>query len=101
MRALWTFLKVIVALALIIPLGFFALALIGGVVGLAVRLLVMALRLAFVGLIGYGLYRAARFFFGSSPTPAPVPAVPREIPSRDPYYEQAMREIDSELGRQT
>ena len=54
----------------------------------------MALKLGF---IGYGLYRVARLVFASSPRTMVEPI--RELPPVDPYYEAAVRELDSELGR--
>jgi dipeptide/tripeptide permease len=95
MRILWTLFKVIAALAIAIPLGIFALALTGVVVGTLVGLAFFALRLAVIGFVGYGLFRLARHLFWSDP----VPVQPlRELPLRDPYYDAAMRELDSELG---
>ena len=93
MRVLWTLFKVIIGLAIAIPVGLFTLALLAGVVGTFVGLAVMALRLAVIGFVGYGLYRVARLVFAPSPKPTPV----RELPHADPYYEAAMRELDSEL----
>ena len=96
MRILWTLLKVIVGLAIAIPVGLLALALTMGVVGTLVGLAVLALKLACLAFVGYGLYRVARFFF-STPTPTVSPI--SELPRSDPYYEAAMRELDSEMGR--
>lgn len=95
MRILWTLLKVIVGLAIAIPVGILALALTAGFVGTLVGLAVMALKLACIAFVGYGLYRVARFVFSpSSKTAAPVV---HELPARDPYYEAAMRELDAEF----
>jgi hypothetical protein len=81
-------------LAIAIPVGLFVLALTVGAVGTLIGFAIMALRLAVFGLVGYGLYRVARFFF--APRKPTVPIV-RELPRTDPYYEAAMRELDSEL----
>jgi hypothetical protein len=93
MRVVWTLFKIIIGLAIAIPVGLFALALLAGVVGTFVGLAVMALRLAIIGLVGYGLYRIVRLVFAPSPKPSPV----RDLPRPDPYYDAAMRELDSEL----
>ena len=95
MRVLWMLIKIIVGLAIAIPLGVLALALTLGLVGTLVGIAILVLKLACVGLLGYGLYRVARLAFGPSKTsPPPV----RELPPVDKYDEAAMREIDSELG---
>jgi hypothetical protein len=94
MRILWTLLKVIVTLAVAIPVGLLALALTVGVVGTLLGLAIVALKLACIAAGGYGLYRVARHVFA----PAPKPPRVRELPPVDPYYTAAMRELDSELG---
>ena len=63
MRILWTLFKVILGLAIAIPLGILALALMAGVVGTLVGLAILTLKLACVALVGYGLFRVARFVF--------------------------------------
>jgi|SRR5579859_4529652 len=95
MRILWTLIKLVVVLALVIPLGIFVMATALGVFGALIGLAVLALRIACLGLVGYGVYRVARFFFGSSPRPQPALA---PSPPRDPYYDAAMRELDREFG---
>ena len=77
MRILWTLLKVMIGLAIAIPVCLFVLGLVGTVIGLAF----IAARLALVGLAGYGLFRVARHFF--RPSPATVPPAIRELPSVD------------------
>ena len=100
MRILWTLFKVIVGLSVVIPLGIVALALTLGVVGTVVRLAVVVVKLACVGFVGFGLFSLARrFMFGSAAdTQAPVV---RDLPRADPYYDAAMRELDSELRHTT
>ena len=49
----------------------------------------------FIGFVGYGLFRIARAFFGKSPEKV-MP--PRELPMPDPYYQAALRELDTHLG---
>lgn len=98
-RVLWTLFKIMIGLAIAIPLGFFAITLALGVVGTAVALAVMAVRLGVLALVGYGVYRVGRFLFGRgrrSPKHAEPPAA---LPPVDPYYVAAMRELDAELRR--
>lgn len=95
MRTLWTLLKITIALVIAIPLGIVALALSLGILGALLGLAVLALKLVVVGFVGYGIFRIARSMFGSSAKP-PAPA--REFPSPDPYYQAAMRELDTHLG---
>jgi hypothetical protein len=96
MRALWMLIKIVLGLAIAIPLGIVALALTVGLVGTLVGIAILALKLACLGLVGYGVYRVVRLAFAPSKTPPPPV---RELPPSDPYYEAAMRELDSELGR--
>ena len=97
MRILWTLLKVVVGLMVVLPVAIVALVFTIGVAGALLGLAIIALKLAFVGLLAYGAFRLARGMFGSH---APPPAVVRELPEpADRYYEAAMRELDTELGR--
>jgi hypothetical protein len=95
MRILWTVLKIIVGLAIAVPVGFFVLALATGVLGALLGLTIVALKIACLGLAGYAVYRLARHILA----PAPQPSAPahRDLPLTDPYYEAAMRELNSEL----
>jgi hypothetical protein len=96
MRILWTLLKVVVGLAIAIPLGIVVLALTLGVLGAVLGLAILALKLALIGFVGYGLFRGVKYFF--TPSKKAPPVVVHELPSRDPYYDAAMRELDSEMG---
>jgi hypothetical protein len=96
MRILWTILKIIIGLAIAIPVGLLVLALTVGVVGTLLGLAFAALKLACIAFVGYGVYRVARHLLAPSPRPV-VPPI-RELRPADPYYEAAMRELDSELG---
>lgn len=96
MRILWTLLKVILGLAIAIPLGIVALVFALGILGSLLGLAVLALKLAALGLVGYGLFRAVRYFF--APDARPTAPQPRELPPPDPYYQAAMRELDQEMG---
>jgi hypothetical protein len=97
MRILWTLFKVILGLAIAIPVGILVMALMAGVLGTLIGISVLALKIACVAFVGYGLFRFARMMFGSSPKVA-APSY-HEIPARDPYYEAAVRELDAEIGR--
>jgi hypothetical protein len=98
MRVLWTLLKVTIGLAIALPVAFMALALAAGLVGTLVVLAVIALKLAIVGAIGYGLFRLARAVIAPPRNVPPAPIRELSTPVRDPYYEAAMRELDAELG---
>lgn len=97
MRTVWTLFKIVLALAVAIPVGILALALTMGILGTLIGLAILVLKLAVVGGIGYGLYRLARLLFAPSPRRPAAP--PRELPSADPYLAAAMRELDAELGQ--
>jgi hypothetical protein len=97
MRIMWTLFKIIIALAITIPVALFALALTVGVVGTLVGLAITALRLACIALVIYGVYRMARLFF--APASASAKPVASELPPADQYYVAAMRELESELHR--
>jgi hypothetical protein len=97
MRIIVTLLKVIVGLAIAIPVTVLVLAMTVGVLGTLLGLAIVALKLALIGLGAYTVYRAAKFVFGSSRKPAQ--RVVTSLPAPDPYYDAAMRELDSELRR--
>lgn len=93
MKVLGTLLKVAVGLVLIIPVCLIVLGIFGTVLGLAV----MLVRLAVIGLMGYGAFKlfarlmrgpAARVERSQTPQLAPV----------DPYYQAAMKELDRDLA---
>ena len=95
MRTLWTFAKIVIGLALLIPLGIVVAATAFGILGLLLGLAVFMLRIAVFGLVGYAVFKVARHLF--APAPAGHPVV-RELPAVDKHYEAAMRELDLELG---
>jgi hypothetical protein len=99
MRILWTLLKVVVGLAIAIPVGFFVMVLAAGVHGAILGLAIVALKIACIGLAGYALYRVARHIL--APPAKPSARVGRELPAVDPYYEAAMRDLNAELGQPT
>jgi hypothetical protein len=96
MRILWTLFKVIIALAIAIPLGIIALVLALGILGGLLGLAVLALKLAIVAFVGSGLFRMARHLFAPARKPTAQPV--HELTMPDPYYEAAMRELDVEMG---
>ena len=97
MRVLWTLLKVVLVLAIVLPVALIALGTGFVVVAALLGLTILALKVAFFGLIAYGGFRlVSRLFRG--PTPRPQS---REIPATPPvdrHYEAAIRELDRELG---
>ena len=97
MRILWTLAKVILALAIAIPVGMIAVGLAMGILGSLFGIAFFVLRLAVFGFLGYGAFMLARRLFGGKSKPAYQPI--RELPAPDPYYEAAMRELDAEMRR--
>ena len=95
MRILWTLFKVIIGLAVAIPLGIVVLVFSLGVLGSLLALAVLTLKLACVAFVGYGLFQAARYVFAPAPKTASQPLSERTV--RDPYYEAAMRELDADM----
>jgi hypothetical protein len=94
MRILWTFAKIVIGLALLIPLGIVVAATAFGILGMLIGLAVLVLKLAVFGLVGYALFKVVRHLFA----PGPQRPVVRELPPVDKHYEAAMRELDMELG---
>lgn len=99
MRLLWGVLKVLLVLALIVPLSIVALATALGIFGALVGLAFFALRIAVAGLVVWGVYRLAKAIF-SGGSQNSVLAETRYLPPVDPHYEAAIRELDRELGDQ-
>ena len=97
MRILWTAAKVVLALVVVVPISIIALSLTLGLFGAVIGLAFVALRLAVVGLIAWGLLRLAVGLVGGGARGAQSKATP-ELPAPDPHYEAAMRELDRELG---
>jgi hypothetical protein len=97
MRLLWTFIKVVIALAVAIPLSIIVLATALGILGALVGIAFIALKLAFFALIGWGAFRLISRLFGG-PSKIERRTVASELPPVDPHYEAAMRELDQELG---
>jgi hypothetical protein len=97
MRTLWKLMKVVLAVALVIPVSIIVLATALGILGGLFGLAVLALKLAVMCLMVYGVFRlVSALMCGNSRRPRPNAV--RELPPVDPHYEAAMRELDQELG---
>jgi hypothetical protein len=97
MKLLWTLVKIVLVLALVIPASIIALGLTLGLFGMLFGLAVVALRIAVFALLAYGGFRLVAWMLRGrdrAPTPEPV----KQLPPADPYYNAAMRELDRELG---
>src|SRR5262245_23618122 len=96
MKVFWGLVKLVIVLALAIPLAIFAMSAALGLFGALIGVAVLVLRLAVFALIAWGCYSVAAMIFGWNRTskPAKLP----ELPRVDPYYEAAKRELDQELG---
>jgi uncharacterized membrane protein len=96
MRVIWTILKVVIGLALVIPISIIALATALGILGALIGVAILSLKLAVLALIGWGVFRLlARLLGGPSKS---TPHTVQSLPPVDPHYEAAMRELDRELG---
>jgi membrane protein YdbS with pleckstrin-like domain len=95
MRIIWTLLKVIIGLAIAIPLAIVVFATTLGVLGALIGLAFFALKIAILALVVVGAFKLVSRLFGSKPAPM-APA--RSLPPADPHYEAAMRELEFELG---
>jgi hypothetical protein len=97
MRVFWTVLKVVLALALVIPVSIIVLATALSIFGALLGLAILVLKVAVVGLIAWGVLRLVRaLLWGRSPHRGPDEV--GQLPATDPYYEAAKRELDRELG---
>lgn len=96
MRLLWGLMKVVFALVFVVPLAIVCLAVGLGIFGALLGFAVLALRIALVGLVGYGAFRLlATLMRGWNRT---RPTELKSLPPVDPYYEAAMRDLDREMG---
>lgn len=96
MRIVWTLVKVVLALTIGIPLAIIALALGLGVLGAMIGIAVAVLKLGILALCVYGVFKLITHLL--SPRPRPSQPGVKELPTHDPYYEAARRELDHELG---
>jgi len=97
MKTLWTLVKILIALALAIPLSIILLATALGILGALVGVAFLALKLAIVGLVGWGVFRVITRLLVGPANRARANAT-KQLPPIDPHYEAAMRELDRELG---
>jgi len=97
MKVLWTLLKIVIALALAIPISIIVLAISLGILGALVGIAVLALKLAVFALVGWGVFRLITRLVGR-PASLTRTNTTTELPPVDPHYEAAMRELDRELG---
>lgn len=96
MRTLWTLTKIVLALAIGVPLAIVLLSMVLGVLGAVVGLAMFVLRIAIIGLLGYAAFRLVlRLIRGPEPRAPKVRELSEPV---DPYYEAAKRELDRELG---
>jgi hypothetical protein len=93
-------LKVVIVLALAIPLSIIVLGTAVGVLGMMFALAILALKLAFFGLVGWGLFRLISRVLRGPSTGKRIDTL-AELPPVDPHYQAAMRELDRELGDAT
>src|SRR5687767_7972312 len=99
MKALWTLLKVVIALLVVVPVSIIALATALGILGALVGLAVLALKLAVFGLIGWAAFRLiGHLVCGRSHSRRKSQVAELPLAPVDPHYEAAMRELDQELG---
>ena len=97
MRLLWTLVKVVIAVAVAIPVSIVVLTVALGILGTVVGLALMALKVAVLGLVAWGVFRVITALVrGGKRRADPSPA--KVLPPADPHYEAAMRELDRELG---
>ena len=99
MKVLWTLLKVVIALLVVVPVSIIALATALGILGALVGLAVLALKLAVFGVICWGAFRLiSHLACGSSRARRKSHVAELPLAPVDPHYEAAMRELDRELG---
>jgi hypothetical protein len=99
MRVLWTLLKIVLGLVLVIPISIIVLAAALGILGALVGIAILALKLAVFGLVGWAAFRlVARLVGGPSRSERRKTITELPPPPVDPHYDAAMRELDRELG---
>ena len=97
MKVLWTLFKIVVALALAIPLSIIVLATALGILGALVGIAFVALKLAVFALVGWGAFQLIARLLGG-PAKSEQTTATKQLAPVDPHYEAAMRELDRELG---
>ena len=96
MRILWTAVKLVLALVVVVPISIIVLAVTLGLFGALVGLAIVVLKLAIFGLLALFLLRLLGGLIFGRARGAQAQAT-SELPPRDPHYEAAMRELDREL----
>jgi ABC-type transport system involved in cytochrome c biogenesis permease subunit len=96
MKVLWTLIKVVLTLALAVPVSIILLATALGILGALVGIAFLVLKVAAIGLVAWGVFRLISHLVRGS---VAAPRRPMgQLPPIDPHYEAAMRELDRELG---
>jgi hypothetical protein len=99
MKVLWTLLKVVIALLVVVPVSIIALATALGILGALVGLAVLALKVVVFGVICWAAFRfIGRLVCGPSRSRRQSQIAELPMTPVDPHYEAAMRELDRELG---
>ena len=99
MKVLWTFLKVVLALLVVVPVSIIALATALGILGALLGVAVLALKFVVFGFVCWMAFRLiARLTCGPSRARRKSQATELPLTPVDPHYEAAMRELDRELG---
>ena len=88
--------KIVIALAIAIPVSIIVLGTALGILGAMVGLAIIALKFAIIGLVAWGAFRFVARLVGGSAGTVHRQAIP-EAPPVDRHYEAAMRELDQEL----
>lgn len=99
MNVLWTLLKAVIALVVVIPLSIIVLATALGILGALVGVAILALKLVVFAFVGWAAFRLiGRLLRGPSSDRKKSAIAELPQPPVDPHYEAAMRELDRELG---
>lgn len=96
MKIFLTILKFAIGLVILLPVSIIVLATVLGIFGALLGLAILVLRIAVLGLLGYGAYRLVKWLM-RSPSKETQPEI-RALPAVDRHYEAAIRELDQELG---
>jgi hypothetical protein len=97
MKVLWTLLKIVIGLVVVIPVSILALAIALGILGGLIGIAVLALKLVAFGLVGWVAFRLISRLM-RAPASDKRPSTIADLPPVDPHYEAAIRELDRELG---
>jgi hypothetical protein len=97
MKVLWTLLKIVIGLVVVIPLSILVLATALGILGALVGIAVLALKLVVFGLVGWAAFRLITRLV-RAPSRAKRTSTVADLPPVDPHYEAAIRELDRDLG---